>query len=144
MVSAADPASLLSRLVRTNVIGSPSAVLARTALVRAVGGFDEELSLLADWDLWLRLAAVARAGASREVLVAYTEHANSMTATAQGAVERELARMAEKHAPLVAEHGGRLGGAELERRGWAGAGAAAAGSAPPARISDGCARARRP
>jgi hypothetical protein len=115
MVSAADPASLLSRLVRTNVIGSPSAVLARTALVRAVGGFDEELSLLADWDLWLRLAAVARAGASREVLVAYTEHAKSMTATAQGAVERELARMAEKHAPLVAEHGGRLGGAELER-----------------------------
>ena len=61
MVPAADPASLLPRLLRTNAIGSPSAVLARTELVRAVGGFDEELALLADWDLWLRLAAVARA-----------------------------------------------------------------------------------
>ena len=44
LVPAADPAALLPRLVRTNVIGSPSAVLARTELVRAVGGFDEELA----------------------------------------------------------------------------------------------------
>ncbi|MEA2136198.1 MAG: hypothetical protein QOC68_4107 [Solirubrobacteraceae bacterium] len=132
LVAAADPASLLPRLVRTNVIGSPSAVLARTALVRAVGGFDEELSLLADWDLWLRLAAAARGGASREVLVAYTEHAGNMTATAQSGVERELAQMAEKHAALVGEHGGRLGGADLER--WrVGAGRRAGGRLGAAR-----------
>ena len=36
-----------------------------------------------------------------------------MTAAARGAAERELARMARKHAALVAAHGGRLGGAEL-------------------------------
>ena len=98
---AADPAGLLPRLVRTNVIGSPSAVLARTELVRAVGGFDEELGLLADWDLWLRLAVAGTGGASREVLVAYTEHAGSMTAAARGAAELELARMARKHAAVV-------------------------------------------
>ena len=115
LVPAADPAGLLPRLVRTNVIGSPSAVLARTELVRAVGGFDEELGLLADWDLWLRLAVAGTGGASREVLVAYTEHAGSMTAAARGAAELELARMARKHAAVVAAHGGRLGGAELAR-----------------------------
>ena len=114
LVPAADPGSLLSRLVRTNAIGSPSSVLARTELVRAVGGFDEELGLLADWDLWLRLAGAGTGSASREVLVAYTEHAGSMTAAHVG-VERELARMAETHASLISEHGGRLGGAELVR-----------------------------
>ena len=115
LIPAVDPGSLLPRLLRTNTIGSPSAVLARTELVRAVGGFDEELALLADWDLWLRLAAVARGSASREVLVAYTEHAASMTVTARDGLERELARMTEKHAPLLREHGGGLGGAELAR-----------------------------
>ena len=84
VVPAADPATLLPRLVRTNAIGSPSAVLARTELVRAVGGFDEQLALLADWDLWLRLAAAGRGAASPEILAAYTEHAGGMTATASG------------------------------------------------------------
>jgi glycosyltransferase involved in cell wall biosynthesis len=115
MVAAADPGALLPRLLRTNTIGSPSAVLARTELVRAVGGFDEELALLADWDLWLRLAAAGRGAASPELLVAYTEHAGNMTVAARGGVARELARMAEKHAPLLRRYGGRLGGAELER-----------------------------
>ena len=115
LVPAADPGSLQSRLVRTNAIGSPSSVLARTELVRAVGGFDEELALLADWDLWLRLAGAGRGSASREVLVAYTEHGGSMTAAARGGVERELARMAETHASLVRQHGARLGGPELAR-----------------------------
>jgi hypothetical protein len=111
---AADPASLLPRLLRTNTIGSPSAVLARTALVREVGGFDERLGLLADWDLWLRLAGVARGAACPELLVAYTEHPGNMTPE-PARVERELALMAETHAPLVREQGGRLGGADLAR-----------------------------
>lgn len=115
IVRAADPAALLPRLLRTNVVGTPSAVLARTELVRAVGGFDEELALLADWDLWLRLATAGRGAASPEVLVAYTEHPGSMTVTASGRVGAELARMARTHAALVAAHGGRLGGAELSR-----------------------------
>jgi glycosyltransferase involved in cell wall biosynthesis len=115
IVAAADPGALLPRLLRTNAIGSPSAVLVRTELVRAVGGFDEELALLADWDLWLRLAAAGRGAASPELLVAYTEHAGNMTVAAHGGVARELARMAEKHAPLLRRYGGRLGGAELER-----------------------------
>jgi len=115
MVAAADPRALLPRLLRTNSIGSPSAVLVRTELVRAVGGFDEQLALLADWDLWLRLAAAGRCAASRELLVAYTEHSSNMTVAAAGGFGPELARMADQHAPLLRRYGGPLGGAELER-----------------------------
>ena len=44
LVPATDPAGLLPRLVRTNVIGSPSAVLARTELVRAVASHTAALA----------------------------------------------------------------------------------------------------
>jgi len=37
-----------------------STVLARTALVKAVGGFDSAVDGAEDWDLWIRLAAVTR------------------------------------------------------------------------------------
>ena len=36
-----------------------SSVMARTDLMRSVGGFDESLHQLADWDLWIRLAEAA-------------------------------------------------------------------------------------
>jgi hypothetical protein len=39
-----------------------SAVMARTALLRAVGGFNEQLGQGEDWDLWLHLAACAPVG----------------------------------------------------------------------------------
>jgi hypothetical protein len=73
-------------------------VLARTELVRELGGFDEELSVLADWDLWLRLAELAPAAACPEVLVAYREHGDNMSAeTAQG-VFAELDVVRRRHA----------------------------------------------
>ena len=151
LVPAADPGSLLPQLVRKNAIGSPSSVIARTELVRAVGGFDEQLALLADWDLWLRLAGAGRGAATREVLVAYTEHAGNMTTAAAGGIERELARMAETHASLVRAHGGRLGGAELvrwsvggRRRGGGRLGAARAYLAAGVRERDGGSLMRAP
>ncbi|WP_439598727.1 glycosyltransferase family 2 protein [Falsiroseomonas sp.] len=39
-----------------------STVMARTALLRAVGGFNEQLQRSEDWDLWLHLAACAPVG----------------------------------------------------------------------------------
>lgn len=39
-----------------------STVVARTALLRAVGGFNEQLARSEDWDLWLHLAACAPVG----------------------------------------------------------------------------------
>jgi glycosyltransferase involved in cell wall biosynthesis len=72
------PGALAERLLEHNVIGSPSVVLARTDLLREAGGFDERLSALADWDLWIRLTAKASACASPELLVGYTRHEANM------------------------------------------------------------------
>jgi glycosyltransferase involved in cell wall biosynthesis len=62
----------LAALRRRNTIVA-SSVLARTALVREVGGFDETDSLRAmeDFDLWLRLAERAPFGLVPRVLVHY-------------------------------------------------------------------------
>jgi glycosyltransferase involved in cell wall biosynthesis len=86
------------RLRGGNVIGSPSVVLARRELVRRIGGFDERLAVLADWDLWLGLTRLASGAACPEVHLAYTEHGANMHATAVRAVRRELRLLAAKHA----------------------------------------------
>jgi glycosyltransferase involved in cell wall biosynthesis len=47
----------LDDLLSGNQLGH-STVTARTAAVKRVGGFDERLPRLQDWDLWIRLAAI--------------------------------------------------------------------------------------
>ena len=69
---APEPETIAPELLRRNAIpGGCSNVVAETTLVREVGGFDTELSLLADWDLWIRLALAAPAavipGAARRL-----------------------------------------------------------------------------
>ena len=62
-------------LRRTNLIpGGGSSVLARADLVRRVGGFDENLGILEDWDLWIRLAREGRPAWVRRPLVGYRIH----------------------------------------------------------------------
>jgi glycosyltransferase involved in cell wall biosynthesis len=47
----------MPRLLAANPVpGGCSNVVARTELVRSLGAFDEKLSIIADWDLWIRLA----------------------------------------------------------------------------------------
>lgn len=75
-----DPEELPAKLLRGNVLpGGCSNVVVRTSVAREMGGFDERLSMLADWDLWLRLADKGRAVACPEVLVAYRWHSRNMT-----------------------------------------------------------------
>jgi glycosyltransferase involved in cell wall biosynthesis len=52
-----------------------STVIARTELLRRVGGLDETLVFGYDWDLWRKLAAVATPAVCPEPLVATVEHA---------------------------------------------------------------------
>ena len=107
----APPAETVAGALRArDVVGGPSTVLARTQLVRELGGFDSALSVLADWDLWLRLAELAPAVACPEVLVAYREHGDNMSAeTAQG-VFAELEVLRRRHAL-----GSELDGVEFTR-----------------------------
>jgi glycosyltransferase involved in cell wall biosynthesis len=94
-----DPTTLARDLLNVNVMpGGSSNVIARTELVRSLGGFDERLVQLADWDLWIRLAQAAGAAACPEVLVAYVEHPRNMLLVHEPDVARELELLVAKHA----------------------------------------------
>ena len=102
-------------LFETNLIGGPSTVIARTELVRRVGCFDEQVSVLADWDLWIRLLQVGRAAVRPEVLAAYRVHTENMHLSGISGVRGELGYLRHKHRELCAELGVKLGGIQFER-----------------------------
>jgi len=93
-----DPASVTEQLLQWNVIWCGcSNVLARSDVVAELGGFDEQLGQLADWDLWIRLALAGRAAAARDILVGYVMHEESMLLTDGRDVFPEIEYLAEKH-----------------------------------------------
>lgn len=96
-VPAASADNLLERLRTKSSIGGPSAVIARTELVRQVGGFDEALYALHDWDLWIRLASTATATATPDLLIAYTMHSSNMHLTAPDRVLADFTRFQRVH-----------------------------------------------
>ena len=101
-----DPATVTKALLRWNVIWCGcSNVLARADVVRALGGFDERLVQLADWDLWIRLALAGGAAATTEVLVGYVMHDESMLLTDRREVFPEMDYLVEKHGDAAREHG---------------------------------------
>jgi glycosyltransferase involved in cell wall biosynthesis len=94
------PALLADEQLKGAAIPSgPSNVVARAALVREVGGFDEEMSHSADWDMWIRLSRAADATACQDVLVARVEHSRRMLFRDRPDVEREVERLLRKHSP---------------------------------------------
>jgi Glycosyl transferase family 2 len=101
-----DPVTLVPALLRWNVIwGGCSNVTARTDLVRELGGFDEALAQLSDWDLWIRLALAGRAAAVPEALVGYVMHTGSMLLTDRRDVFPEFEYLVEKHEGASREWG---------------------------------------
>jgi glycosyltransferase involved in cell wall biosynthesis len=88
---------LRADLREANVIGSPSAVVARTDVVRAAGGFDERLAVLADWELWLRLADHAEGAAVDDLLLGYVVHGAGMHLRDTRAIRSELAIIRRAH-----------------------------------------------
>lgn len=84
-------------MLTSNVIpGGGSGVLAETELARAVGGFDEQISILADWDFNLRLALRSPVAAVNRPLLGYYVHTDSMYHDPSGVV-RELHYLEGKH-----------------------------------------------
>jgi len=121
-----DPALLATELLRWNTMwGGSSNVLARTELLRVLGGFDESLHQLADWDLWLRLARASPAARVDQVLVALVVHQQSMLLTDQRDVFLELDCLDAKHRQAREAAGVELDRARFAR--WVGAGHARAG-----------------
>ena len=108
-VSPPDPATVTRELLRWNVIWCGcSNVLARADVVTELGGFDERLVQLADWDLWIRLALSGGAAATTEVLVGYVMHDESMLLTDRRDVLPEMDYLVEKHRGAAHAHGVKL------------------------------------
>jgi glycosyltransferase involved in cell wall biosynthesis len=92
------PGELCEALLVRNVIpGGCSNVIAKTELVRRLGGFDERLTQLADRDLWIRLAQAGAAAACAQVVVAYRLHAGNMRHRLGADGVAELEYLLEKH-----------------------------------------------
>jgi glycosyltransferase involved in cell wall biosynthesis len=79
-----------------------SSAIAATDLLRELGGFDPTLAHLADWDMWIRLADRAPAGAVDEPLVKMVIHAQGMHALATAEAIDEFALLREKHPDVQA------------------------------------------
>lgn len=73
-----DAGIVLPRLLVQNFIAIPSPMF-KTVRAREVGGLDEALWYTADWDLWLKLAAVARTVLLPEPMAGFRFHAAAQT-----------------------------------------------------------------
>lgn len=106
-----EPETLSQALLRWNVLwGGASNVLARTDLLHNLGGFDEQLFQLADWDLWIRLALAAPGAAVEDVLVGLLMHRHSMLLVDRRDVFLELDYLVKKH-----QQAGERAGVEFDR-----------------------------
>jgi glycosyltransferase involved in cell wall biosynthesis len=76
---APSPAQLAGG-IRTHAMipAGTSSVVVRASLLDEIGGFNEELLMVDDWDMWIRIAAQGRGSVSPEVHVAYLEHPDNM------------------------------------------------------------------
>lgn len=94
----ADATTLPLVLLQRNVLwGGCSNVVARADVLRRLGGFDESLFQLTDWDLWIRLSQAGSAAACGDVLVACIEHRRSMLLTTEADVFEEFEYVERKH-----------------------------------------------
>lgn len=91
---------ILPTLLRTSLVSTQTLIARRDCLER-IGGFDEELRALVDWDCVIRLAQLGPFAFVDEPLVLQRFSANSITRdTARRAVARR--QIIEKHRDLLA------------------------------------------
>jgi glycosyltransferase involved in cell wall biosynthesis len=95
-----SPEEVRALLRRQNVLRCPSSVMARADLVRAVGGLDENLNELTDWDFFIRLAESGRPAACREIVIGYLVHPQNRRLRQDSDVEEEFRYLASKHPAL--------------------------------------------
>jgi len=75
-------AALEDLLLRGNVIGSICSVICERSLFETTGDFDPTLSQCADWDMWVRMAALTEFLYLDVPLVTYRQHATNMSRNA--------------------------------------------------------------
>jgi glycosyltransferase involved in cell wall biosynthesis len=129
----APPHETLARdLLKSNAVpAGASNVIVRADVVRRCDGFDTQFCHLADWDMWIRLAASARPAEIAEVIVAQVRHPDSMLFQG-GDIRREFEALARKHSSVASALGERFDDSIL--LGWLHARYLAAGQTRRARL----------
>jgi glycosyltransferase involved in cell wall biosynthesis len=98
-----SPEELVAGLRRRNLMPAGSSnVAVRSDLLSASGGFDPRLRHLADWDLWLRLAALGPPACVPAPLVAYRLHHSQATLDTTGMLAEASALEARHGADRIA------------------------------------------
>jgi hypothetical protein len=96
------PSAVASELRHASCVSHP-AVMARTAVLRAVGGYRKIVQYAEDYDLWLRVSEISHIANLPDVLLSYRQHPAKMSVRYY--VEQQLAVLAAR------------GAAQLRRRG---------------------------
>lgn len=103
-----DAKTIGRTLLERNVVpAGASNVVARTAVLRELGGFAEAFSHLDDWDLWIRLAAAgpATATATGDPLVAYRLHRENRFLHDPQTLLDEFEMLRRRHADAARKQG---------------------------------------
>jgi glycosyltransferase involved in cell wall biosynthesis len=108
-VNPAPPAEAIKgRLLAGNAVpGGGSSVVASRDLLVELGGFDESFSIMADWDMWTRLAIRVPAAPVDEPLMGYVLHPSAMSRDVPRSWA-EYERMEEKYRSVRSECGAAL------------------------------------
>jgi hypothetical protein len=93
------------RLLVQNFIAAPAPVFRRDAWI-GCGGVDENLWYTADWDVWLKLAALGPVLYHDATTVGFRIHSSSLTATGSN----DAADFAQQMHIVLSRHLGKLGG----------------------------------
>ncbi|WP_426169853.1 glycosyltransferase [Sandarakinorhabdus sp. DWP1-3-1] len=98
------PAELvLERLLVQNFVSAPAPVF-RTDAWRDSGGLDEELWYTADWDIWLKMAAIGHVRYREQVTTAFRIHGGSLTMTGSRDIKdftNQMQVVLDRHLPRV-------------------------------------------
>lgn len=98
------PNLVMERLLVQNFVAAPAPVFRRDAWL-ATGGLDENLWYTADWDMWLKLAALGSVHYHDSVTVGFRVHQGSLTVTGS----RDPAAFAHQMQIVLDRHLSKLG-----------------------------------
>lgn len=79
-----DSETFLGKMFARNITVSASAVMAKKSLIDKLEGFDENIPLSEDYDLWLRMAKISSVVYIDVPLVRYRRHPNNMSMNRDG------------------------------------------------------------
>lgn len=94
---------LSKEILMRNYIGTTSSVMVKRSLLEEVGGFDNDMPALQDYDLWIRIAQVAQIGYINKPLIKYYNYTNINQITDNvHKIEKAINKIDNKYKNLIA------------------------------------------